>query len=117
MVRLTPEVGYAYGHFFAAGDTGNAFGWNTHRLLAGARLGLGEIVVPVIYGHAAYGWSDTPDPTVRSSGGFAYDGGLALDLHIVPRLGVGVHAEYDSLQGSTFALQWFALGGHADLAL
>jgi hypothetical protein len=117
LVRFVPEVGYGYEHFFAVDDAGTAYDWNTHRFIAGARLGLGEILVPTVYAHVGYGWRGTGDPTVPQVGGTAFDAGLALDLHLIPYLGLGAHAEYATIDAQPYAPQWLAIGLHADLAL
>jgi hypothetical protein len=117
LIRFVPEVGYGYAHFFAVDDAGTAYDWNTHRVIAGARLGLGEILVPTIYAHVGYGWRGTGDPTVPQVGGTAVDAGLALDLHLIPHLGLGAHGEYATIDARPYAPQWLAIGLHADLVL
>ncbi len=117
LVRFVPEVGYGYQHFFAVDDTGTTYDWNTHRLMAGARLGLGEIIVPTAYAHLGYGWRDTADPTVPAVGGTAFDVGAALDLHLIPHFGFGAHVEYDTIDSRPYTPQWVAMGLHADIAL
>ncbi len=116
LLRFIPEVAYGYQHLFASDSAGDSFAWNTHRLLAGARLGLGELVVPVVYGHAGYGWRLTGDPTVPDASGLALDVGLGLDLHLIPHLGVGAHVEYATIEADPYRPQWLALGLHGDLA-
>ena len=115
LVRLSPELAYGYEHFFAVDDTGTTFDWNTHRIMGGIRLGLGEIIVPTVYGHLGYGWRSTADPTVPGAGGLALDAGVALDLHLIPHLSFGPHIEYAMIDASPFVPQWLALGLHADL--
>lgn len=114
-VRFTPEIGYGYDHLFASDDQGAAYAWDLHRVFGGARLAFGHFLVPVIYGHLGYGWRATGDPSVASAGGFAYDVGGALDLHIVPHFGVGVHVELDGIESQPDTPQWLAFGAHADL--
>ncbi len=116
LIRFTPELGYGYTHFFATNGTGPVDDWNTHRLIGGVRLGLGEIIVPSIYGHAGYGWRHTPDPSVPDAGGVTFDAGLALDLHLLPFLGFGAHAEYAYVDARPYVPQWLAFGLQANLA-
>jgi hypothetical protein len=116
-LRFVPEVSYGYQHFFATNDAGTSFDWNTHRFMVGARVGFGEIIVPVVYAHVGYGWRDTADPTVPPVGGTAFDAGFALDFHLIPHLGFGPHAEYAAIDSQPYTPQWLALGLHADLAL
>jgi len=115
-LRVTPEGGYGYDHLFASDVTGDSFAWDMHRLFGGVRVGFGRIVVPTVYGHIGYGWRNTSDPTVATSSGLAFDAGVALDLHIVPHLGIGAHAEYAMIDAQPFTPHWLALGLHADLA-
>jgi hypothetical protein len=116
-LRLTPEIGYGYDHLFASDVFGDSFAWDMHRLFAGARVGFGRIIVPTFYGHLGYGWRNTADPTVAQAGGIALDAGFALDLHVIPHLGLGAHAEYTTIDATPFVPRWLALGLHADLAL
>jgi hypothetical protein len=116
-VRITPEAGYGYTHLFAVSSGGTTFDWNAHRIIGGVRLGVGEIIVASIYGHAGYGWRETGDPTVSSAGGFTFDGGLALDLHVLPVVGFGAHAEYAYLDAQPYVPQWLAFGLHVSLTL
>jgi hypothetical protein len=69
----------------------------------------------VIYGHLGYGWRATGDPSVPSAGGFAYDLGGALDLHVIPHLGIGAHVELDGIESQPDTPQWLAFGLHADI--
>jgi len=114
-MRFIPEIGYGYEHLFATDDSGNAYAWNMHRVFAGARLGFGRIIVPGIYAHVGYGWRDTGDPTVQDEEGVAFDAGLLLDIHVVPRLGFGAHAEYATIDAQPYAPHWLAAGVHADV--
>jgi hypothetical protein len=116
-LRVTPEGGYAFDHLFATDDTGTAYDWNMHRFFGGVRVAFGRVVVPGFYGHVGYGWRDTGDPTISQTGGFAYDVGFSLDIHIVPHFGFGAQAEYASIDTQPYAPQWIALGLHADLVL
>jgi hypothetical protein len=114
-MRITPELGYGYDHLWASDADGSAYAWDLHRVFAGVRLGLGEILVPSVYGHVGYGWRDTSAPDVGQAGGVTYDFGVALDLHIIPHFGIGVHAEYAGIESQPDTPQWLALGLHADL--
>jgi hypothetical protein len=115
-LRVTPEGGYAFDHLFATDDVGAAYAWDLHRLFGGVRVGFGRVVVPGFYVNLGYGWRDTGDPTVPHAGGLAFNGGFFLDLHVIPHLGLGGHAEYVAIDARPFAPQWVALGLHADLA-
>jgi hypothetical protein len=117
LLRFTPEAVYGYQHLFANNDIGPTFAWDTNRLVAGARLGVGELVVPSIYGHVGYGWRMTGDSSVQNTGGVAADGGIALDLRVIPHVGFGAHAEYSMIDARPYVPQWLAFGLHADVVL
>jgi hypothetical protein len=115
-IRFTPEAGYGFDHLWANDDAGDQFGWDMNKLFVGARLAFGHILVPVVYAHIGYGWRQTPAADVLitgGNGGLAYDVGGALDLHVVPHFGFGVHLEYSAID-IPFQPQWVALGAHAD---
>jgi hypothetical protein len=117
LLRITPEVGYGFDRFFPdTGGDSSAYGWDMQRIFAGGRIGLGEIVVPSVYAHGGYGWRTTPDPAVPEGGGLAFDVGLALDLHLIPHVGLGAHAEYASIgtEGGK-SPEWLAFGLHVEV--
>jgi hypothetical protein len=117
-IRFTPEAAYAYDHLWANDDNNNQFGWDMNRIVGGARLSFGQILVPVVYGHIGYGWVQRGvgwDQLITGgNGGLTYDIGGALDIRIVPHFGVGAHIEYDAID-VPFQPQWVSLGLHADL--
>jgi hypothetical protein len=117
LLRITPEIGYAFDRLFGEGTGAyQGYGWNMHRMFAGVRLGVGAIVVPTAYAHIGYGWRTTDDPSVPEGDGASFDAGLALDLHLIPHLGFGAHAEYATIvTGGGTTPQWLALGLHLDV--
>jgi len=117
LVRFTPEAGYGYTRFFATSTGGTTYDWDAHRIIGGVRVGLGEIIVPSIYGHVGYGWRQTGDPSVVNAGGVTFDGGLALDLHILPIVAFGAHAEYTYVDARPYVPQWLAFGLQVSLTL
>jgi hypothetical protein len=116
-IRFTPEVGYGFDHIWASDIAGaNGFAWDMNRVFAGARLGFGRIIVPVIYAHAGYGWRQTDATYITGgNGGLAFDVGGAIDFRVVPHFGFGVHLEYSQITTDNDQPQWVAVGGHADL--
>jgi hypothetical protein len=114
-LRITPEVGYAYDHLFGNDDIGNSYDWEMHRVFVGARLAFGHFLSPALYGHLGYGWRVTADPLVPQASGFAWDVGAALDLRVIPHLGLGLHVEYDELDSNPYAPEWVSFGAHADV--
>jgi hypothetical protein len=116
-LRITPEIGYGFDRLFGnGGDHYDSYGWDMHRVFAGARLGFGAIVVPTVYAHVGYGWRTTDDPSVPEGNGLAFDAGAALDLHLIRHFGFGAHAEYATIAtGGGTTPQWLALGLHIDV--
>jgi hypothetical protein len=114
-LHITPEVGYGYTHLFATDDNGNAYDWDLHRIFAGARLEIGRFFVPALYGHVGYGWQVTGDPTVQGTDGPSFDVGGALDLRVIPHLGLGVHVEYVTVAAEHDSIDWVAVGLHASI--
>jgi hypothetical protein len=53
---------------------------------------------------------------VPAADGVAFDAGFALDLHLIPHLGVGGHIEYAMIDSTPYTPHWLGLGLHADLA-
>jgi hypothetical protein len=118
LIRITPEIGYALDYLSGSGNDSASYGWTLQRTFVGARLGIGELIVPLGYAHVGYGWRTTADPSVPEGDGLAVDGGLALDLHLIPHLGFGAHAEYATiLTGNPTRPQWLAFGLHLELEL
>jgi len=114
-LRFTPEVGYSYTHLFGSDDIGDSFDWEMHRVFVGGRLSFGRFLAPALYAHAGYGWRVTGDPSVPQNGGFTWDVGGALDLRVIPHLGLGIHVEYDEVDSDPYAPAWVAFGAHADV--
>ena len=116
LLRITPEAGYAFDRLGGDGGGGPNYGWNMQRVFAGGRVGLGEIFVPSVYAHAGYGWRTTPDPGVPEGSGLAFDAGLTFDIHVIPHLAFGAHAEYASIATNAGGSpEWLAFGLHADV--
>lgn len=117
-LRFTPEVGYAYDYLWSADNLGDSYNWSMNRLFAGARLGFGRIIVPVIYAHLGYGWRQVSsgwNDTLANDGGVAFDVGGAIDFRLAPHFAFGAHLEYAQIVLSTDTPQWLAVGGHVDL--
>ncbi|HEY3665870.1 MAG TPA: hypothetical protein VGL19_07725 [Polyangiaceae bacterium] len=109
LLQLTPEVGGAY-HTFS-GDAGAKFSQG----IAGARIAFGKILEPGAYAHVGYGHVGVDGGGGRS--GATIDGGLTLDLTILPLIDLGVHAGYNGLlaSGSNNAFDTYVLGVHGAL--
>jgi hypothetical protein len=116
ILRVTPEVGYGLDWFSRDGGDASTHAWDVQRLFAGGRIGLGEIVVPSLYAHAGFGWRATPDAGAPGGSGLAFDAGLALDIHVIPHVGFGAHAEYASVgTGAGSSPEWLAFGLHVEV--
>jgi hypothetical protein len=105
LIRLTPEVGYGYEHLFADRAPSD---WTTHRIFAGARLGVGELLVPFVFAHVGYGWRSTPDGSYGGNG-TAFDLGAGLDLSL-GFIAVGAHVGYATIDAQPATPQWIILG-------
>lgn len=104
-LRLTGEIGYGYERLFADQAPSD---WTTHRAFAGARIGLGELLVPFAFAHVGYGWRVTSDSSFGGSG-VALDGGLGLDLNL-GFIAAGAHVGYAWIDAQPAAPQWVILG-------
>jgi hypothetical protein len=113
VLSLTPEIGGSYHHFSGvyAPDTFRGFG--------GARLAVGALVRAGIYGHAgyahvAYDRAASAGLPAATRSAPTFDGGLFLDLTVLPVIDLGLHAGYGIVAGNHEgdANQWLAAGGH-----
>ena len=104
-LRVAGEIGYGYEHLFANQAPSD---WTTHRAFAGARLGVGELLVPFAFAHLGYGWRSTPDSSYGGSGA-AFDGGLGLDLNL-GFIAVGAHLGYAYIDAQPMPPQWIIAG-------
>jgi hypothetical protein len=117
-LRIIPEGGFSYTHLFVTDEAGESVGWNMERAFAGVRIGFGEVVVPLVYGHLGYGWRGTSggvlDP-IPTASGLTADAGFALDFHVIRHFGFGFHIEYVAVEATPFVPDWIALGLHGDV--
>jgi hypothetical protein len=117
-LNITPEVGYAFDHVFAANEGSPE---NMNRIFAGLRLGFGKYVVPTIYAHAGYGFRTVSDDgtiannaaIIGNQNGLALDTGVSVEFRIAPHLSLGPHVEFVYIDVPN-APQWLAFGGHLD---
>lgn len=118
-LRIIPEGGFSYTHLFVTDDAGDSVGWNMERAFVGVRVGFGEIIVPMVYGHIGVGWRGTSggplDYPVPAASGLTADGGFALDFHVIRHFGFGLHIEYVAVEASPYVPDWVALGVHGDV--
>ncbi len=107
---LTPEVIFSYYGF--GGDSPAS----VYRGLGGARLAIGEIIRPGIFGHMGVGQMEADGSPAQSYSAFTYDAGLFLDFTLLPILNVGIHGAYHGLSagGEMAAVGWAAGGGHVE---
>lgn len=104
LLRFTGEIGYGYMRLLAERAPRD---WTTHRLVAGARLGIGELLVPFAFAHVGYGWRNTADDSY-GGGGLAFDGGIGLDLNL-GFLAAGAHVGYASIAAQPVHPEWIIL--------
>ncbi|HET6332277.1 MAG TPA: hypothetical protein VFG30_03655 [Polyangiales bacterium] len=114
LIILTPEIGFNWGSF--------SDGPTIYRGILGARVGIGEILrfgVQAHIGFGHYSWDIAGEDVSHT--GFTLDGGLFLDLTILPLLDLGVHAGYARVSGDAEKglepAQWLAFGLHAALII
>jgi len=109
LISLTPEIGANYHAFGGAPDA------ETFAVVAGGRVSIGFVLQPSAFIHAGIGHVGYETPVGdygRTS--LAYEGGLALDLTILPVVDIGAHATLAGIAGDSDedAFSWLALGGH-----
>ena len=109
-LRLTPEIGYAYAHLFADRAPSD---WTTHRVLVGARVSVGELLVPFAFVHVGYGWRSTPDSSYGGEGA-ALDAGIGLDIAL-PIIAFGAHVGFAGIAAQPVPPIWVILGLDATL--
>jgi hypothetical protein len=110
VLAITPELGLNYASYSGAA------GVKYYRGFAGGRLSFGKVLEPGIFAHIGYGHiSFDPDggrsaPTV--------DGGITLDLTVIPVIDLGAHFAYCALlaKDGSEALDTYIIGLHAALA-
>lgn len=108
ILSLTPEVGASY-HAFGGDDASTT----AFRGFGGARLALGAVVRPGIYGHAGYahvGYGDT------SRDAPTFDGGVFLDFTLLPVVDLGLHGGYAMIAASPDGPSNHWLNGGAHVA-
>ena len=108
LVSLTPEIGGGYDRF--NGDN-NA---RIYRGFIGGRLGFGKIIEPSVFAHIGVGKLNANFGNHTAA---VFDGGIALDLTLLPLINLGAHASYNSLfaQGNYSSFDWLGFGLHVAL--
>lgn len=113
LVSLTPEVGVNY-HNFSGAPEASAFA-----AVAGGRISIGAILQPSAFIHAGIGHVGYDRAVVAdySRTSLAYEGGLALDLTILPVIDIGAHATLAGITGDADedGFSWLAVGGHVSV--
>jgi hypothetical protein len=109
LISLTPEVGFNY-HAFGGTPEAEALA-----VVAGGRIGIGFVIEPSAFIHAGIGhvgYDTAAGDYSRTS--LAYEGGLALDLTLLPVIDIGAHAALAGIAGDADedAFSWLAIGGH-----
>jgi hypothetical protein len=107
LIKLTPELGGSYHAFSGDGDAQLYSGF------VGARLGVGAVIEPSIYGHVGVahisGFERRTAPLL--------DAGLALDFTLLPLIDLGLHAGYNVMlpRQNVPAFKFVTLGAQAAL--
>lgn len=109
LVSLTPEAGGSY-HAFGGDDETKLYAG-----FLGGRLAVGKIIEPSLFAHVGVGRLEGFDSRTAP----ILDGGLAIDLTVLPLIDLGVHGAYNMMlpreDGSSF--DFVTLGAHAALVL
>lgn len=101
------------GGFYGYGGDRNS---KVYTGLAGARIGVGEVIRPSLFAHVGIGHvthDDLPGAPAPNRTGFTADGGVALDFTLLPLLDIGVHGSYGVITNADF--DWILGGLHATL--
>lgn len=111
-LAFTPELGFGYASF--SGDLGP----KVYRGFGGARVAIGDILRPGLFGHAGIARLNVSPPAGVSNfsrTAFTYDVGAFLDLSVIPHCIVGAHFAYERVhESSRFDhFSWGAFGAHA----
>jgi hypothetical protein len=114
LIALTPEIGYKWGTF--------PRGATINRGIIGGRVSIGEVFRFGVSAHVGFGHRTEEYQTVEHSNtGMSLDGGLFLDLTILPLLDIGVHIDYGRIAGDAAegleVLQWMTFGAHVALII
>jgi hypothetical protein len=109
LISLTPEVGGSY-HAFGGDDETRLYAG-----FLGGRLAVGKLIEPSIFAHVGVGHVRGFERRTAP----LLDGGLALDLTILPLIDLGVHGGYNVMfpRNDGAALKFITLGAHAALVL
>lgn len=110
-VFLQPEAQAGYLSFLT--PSANLPAPRATRILGGARLGLGRMVQPTLFGHVGLGWLGAGQE------GPALDAGVALGFKLIPYLRFGAQVAYNvvTLPSEGAALRFFSYGVHAGVEL
>lgn len=115
LVSVNPEIGFNYVSFSKEDSP------KLYRVIAGARLGFGELMRFGVMAHVGFGhvsWEPAPDNYSHS--GLTYDAGMFIELTALPLLNVGLHGAYNRMAGEDDqpdTLHWLTFGLHATLVL
>jgi hypothetical protein len=115
LLALTPEIGFTYASFSTQATA--------YRGIVGANLGIGEVLRFGVMAHLGIGHVSVDNTPALAAAGessrtaFTLDGGIFLELTVIPLLNVGVHGAYNHLAGENGrdGLQWITAGAHATL--
>ena len=109
LLSLTPELGGSY-HAFGGHDETRLYSG-----FLGGRLGFGKLVEPSVFAH----WGIAHLEGLQTRTGTVLDGGLALDVTLLPLVDFGVHGGYNVMTANAdgSALKYMTFGAQAALVL
>jgi hypothetical protein len=107
-ITLALEAAGGYTTLPAEALTGAPSNAKIVRIMGGAKLGFGKLIVPFAAVHAGYGWlsQSYTDPTGthdNTDRGFALDAKIGFDIRPISLFSVGVNGGYNLLQGTQAA--------------
>lgn len=113
LIALNPEFGFTYAEFSKDNPP------TVYRAIAGARLGIGELIRFGVLAHVGFGYVNwKPAPDNYSHSGLTYDAGIFLEFTALPLLNVGVHGIYNRMAADDDqpqTLHWLSIGLHATI--
>lgn len=110
LISLTPEIGGSYHSFGGDYDRTKVYAG-----FLGGRLAIGKIIEPSLFAHVGVARLDGLESRTAAQ----LDGGLALDLTLLPLINIGVHGAYNVVlpRGNADAFRFVTLGAQAALVL
>ncbi|MBM4319983.1 MAG: hypothetical protein FJ125_08470 [Deltaproteobacteria bacterium] len=99
LISVTPELASSWVTLPDADEEESFPDHGIRTVAGGLRLGLPGIVAPALFAHAGYGWEDGElDDMILSRSGLSLDGGIAVELTLLPIVSFGAYVAYQALR-------------------